>query len=288
MTHKDDDLIISHDERAGAFTAEIDGHGLDVEYLRQGERLVFTHTGTHPALRGRGLAGRMVEHALQWAAPQGLQVVPACSYVQAHMQRHRRWQRLLEPAGVQQVLNFWFGVLGSADDGQVRRQWFVKDENFDVEIRSRFGPLIDAALTDGLPDWLPRPLGALAAIVVLDQFTRNTFRGQARAFAGDAQALRIALALLDDGSAAKLNPLERWFALMPLEHAEDLAMQQRCVREFEALAAVDSRMADPLDYARRHLAVIERFGRFPHRNAALGRTSTPEEAAFIAQPGSGF
>lgn len=279
-------LKIQHDEQRGEFTAEVDGYGLDVAYLRQSVRLVFTHTGTHPALRGRGFAGKMVEHALEWAAPLALQVVPACSYVQAHMARHRRWQRLLEPAAVQEILNFWFGSLGSEADGQVRKEWFQKNDAFDAEVRSRFGALIEKSLAGDLQDWQARPLGKLASIVVLDQFTRNTFRGQAKAFAGDAQALKIALDLLD--SKVELNPLERWFTLMPLEHAEDLSMQERCVQEFEKLAAQDERMKDPLDYARRHRDVIARFGRFPHRNSALGRESTEEEKDFLAQPGSGF
>ncbi len=228
----------------------------------------------------------MAEHALHWAAPLALQVVPACSYVQAHMARHRRWQRLLEPAAAQQVLNFWFGALGSETDGQVRKQWFQKNEAFDAEIRDRFGALIDQALAGDLRDWLARPLGRLAAILVLDQFTRNCFRGESKAFAGDAQALHIALDQLHGG--VPLSALEHWFALMPLEHAEDLALLRRCVQEFEQLAAADARLSGALDYARRHLEVIARFGRFPHRNAALARESTAEEVAFLKQPGSGF
>ena len=128
----------------------------------------------------------------------------------------------------------------------------------------------------------------LALIIVLDQFTRNVFRDSARAFAGDAQALQAALVLLESAAFAQLEPLQRWFVLMPLEHAEDLAMQQRCVAEFEALTALDARLAGALDYARRHLQVIERFGRFPHRNQVLGRPSTAQELSYLAQPGSGF
>ncbi len=281
-----DERTITHDARRNEFTAEVDGYGLDVAYVQQGDRLIFTHTGTHPALRGRGLAGQMVEHALKWAAPLALQVVPACSYVQAHMARHRRWQRLLEPAGAQQVLNFWFGELCSESDGQIRTQWFKKDDAFDAEIRGRFGDLIEKALAGELQDWQARPLGKLAALLVLDQFTRNAFRGEARSFAGDALALKIALDLLDSG--VQLAPQERWFALMPLEHAEDLAIQQRCVSEFEKLAADDARLNDALNSARRHRDVIARFGRFPHRNAVLARESTPEEIEFLKQPGSGF
>jgi len=125
-------------------------------------------------------------------------------------------------------------------------------------------------------------------VLLLDQFTRNAFRGQPRAFAGDVQALRSALALIDRGQDKQLSALQRWFIYLPLEHAEDLALQQRCVALFEALASADASLAGALDYARRHLAVIERFGRFPHRNAILGRPTSAAELDYLAQPGSGF
>ncbi|MDN3920139.1 DUF924 family protein [Roseateles violae] len=277
-------LTISH--RKDHFEAEVEGRRVELDYLRHADQLVFHHTGTDPALRGRGLAAEIVEHALQWAAPQGLQLVASCSYVVGYLQRHPRWLRLTEASAVQQVLNFWFGPLGSESDGQVRAEWFQKNAAFDAEIAARFGPLIERLLAQGLQDWPETPLARVAAIVVLDQFTRNSFRGQAKAFAGDALALQTSLALLHGG--AELGTLQRWFALMPLEHAEDLAMQERSVREFEALAAADPRLNSALDYARRHLDVIARFGRFPHRNAALGRSSTAEELDYLARPGAGF
>lgn len=276
-------LTINH--QPGRFSATVEGQPLEVDYLVNGEQIVFTHTGTAPALQGRGLAGQMVEQALAWAALQGKQVVPACSYVDAYIRRHSTWQRLLAPAAAQQVLNFWFGALGSAEDGQIRVVWFKKDAAFDAEITARFGSLLDEALTTGMPGWQATPHGRLAAILLLDQFTRNSFRGDPRSFAGDALALPMALELLDVNS---LTPLERWFALMPLEHAEDLALQERTVSEFEALVALDPRVDGALDFARRHREVIQRFGRFPHRNAILGRPSSVDELAFLAQPGSGF
>ena len=143
-----------------------------------------------------------------------------------------------------------------------------------------------------MPPWArelcwPGTAGLLAQTLVLDQFPRNLFRGQARAFAGDAQARAIALQLIDSGAHLALHPLQRWFVYLPLEHAEDLALQERSVALFSALAA-DAGMADALDYAERHRDVIHRFGRFPHRNAALGRASTAEELAYLATPGSGF
>ena len=277
-------LTIHH--QAARFSATVDGLPLEVDYQLRGEQLVvITHTVTAPALQGRGLAGQMVEHVLRWAATQQMQVVPACSYVDAFIRRHPMWQRLLAPAAAQRVLNFWFGALGSAEDGQVRAVWFKKDAAFDADITARFGVLLDEAMATGMPGWQETPHGRLAAIVLLDQFTRNSFRGDPRSFAGDALALPMALELLD---VKNLRPLERWFALMPLEHAEDLAMQERTVSEFEALAAIDTRIADALDFARRHRDVIQRFGRFPHRNAILGRPSSADELAFLAQPGSGF
>lgn len=284
-------LNITHDNERGLFTAEVDGLGIDLEYRRHGEQLIFDHTATAPPLRGRGYAGQIVEHAMQWAAPLGLQVVARCSYVAGWLQRHPRWLRLTAPAAVQQVLNFWFGPLAGPSDGQVRGEWFRKSDEFDREIVARFGGSIDEALAGGLLEWTSvdtGPQGTLAYIVLLDQFTRNAFRGTPRSFAGDPLALAASLALLDGHGYEQLEPLQRWFALMPLEHSEDLALQQRSVREFERLAALDARLAGALDYAHKHLDVIERFGRFPHRNAIVGRASTPAELEYLAQPGSGF
>lgn len=279
---------ITHDDRGaqGRFEARVDGGSVELDWLRHGDRLVFHHTGTSPVLRGRGLAGEIVAHAMAWAAPQSLQLVPSCSYVATWLHRHARWQRLLAPAAAQSVLNFWFGAIGSGTDGQQRPEWFRKDDAFDAEIRDRFGALIDAALAGGLHDWLASPWGRLAYVVLLDQLTRNAHRGTARAFSGDALALKESLALLDDGIA--FEPVVQCFALMPLEHAEELALQERSVREFERLAERDAGHTGSLDYARRHRDVIARFGRFPHRNALLGRADTAEERTYLAQPGSGF
>ena len=281
-------MDIHHDAARQRFEASVQGRTCLVDYELEPGRLVITRTLTDPALRGRGLAGQLIAHVLAWLAPQGLQLVAACSYAAQYLQRHPQWLRLCEDAEIQQVLNFWFGALGSADDGQLRQAWFVKREAFDREIAQRFGARVEAALAGGLKDWEHGPLGRLALILLLDQFTRNIFRQQARAFAGDARALRLALALLDGGQAQDLPPLQRWFVLMPLEHAEDLALQRRCVAEFEVLAAVDPRLAGALDYARKHLDVIARYGRFPHRNAALGRASSAAELDYLSQPGAGF
>jgi len=189
----------------------------------------------------------------------------------------------------QDVLDFWFGAPGSADAGQVRRAWFVKDEAFDALIRERFGATIDAAVAGGLREWDDGgPPGVLARLLVLDQFTRNAWRGTPRAFAGDALALAAAQRLVRAGADRALPPQQRAFVYMPFEHAEDAAMQARAVELFGALAAAHPGFDEMLDYAHRHRAVIARFGRFPHRNAILGRASTPQELAFLAQPGSRF
>ena len=186
-----------------------------------------------------------------------------------------------------EVLNFWFGPTPLVP----RPEWFAKSDEFDDTIRQRFGALVETALAGGLA-WGDDAASQLAELIVLDQFTRNLFRHQASAFAGDARACQLALALIDSGKHLELHPLQRWFVCMPLEHAEDMALQDRCVALFEALVQdggvhVDA-LKGALDYAHKHREVIQQFGRFPHRNAALGRTSTPAEAAYLALPGSGF
>lgn len=187
------------------------------------------------------------------------------------------------PAAARDVLDFWFGA-----GGQPRAEWFRKDPAFDAAVRERFGPLIESALQGGIDDWAASAQPALARIVVLDQFTRNVHRDTPAAFAGDAQALAAARQLVASGQDLGLAPLQRWFAYLPFEHAEDLAAQQESMRLFGQLAAEHPALADALAWARRHQVVIQRFGRFPHRNAILGRASTAEEAAFLREPGSSF
>lgn len=191
-----------------------------------------------------------------------------------------------QPPGA--VLRFWFGAPGDPGYGRRRKAWFAKDAAFDREIAGLFGGLIEDALAGRLAHWSEQPSHRLARILLLDQFTRNAFRGSARAFAGDPQALADALALVDSGADRSLAPLQRAFTYLPLEHAEDPDCQARSVQLFEALAERHPDLADYADYARRHQAVIERFGRFPHRNAMLGRASSAEERDFLARPDSGF
>jgi uncharacterized protein (DUF924 family) len=189
----------------------------------------------------------------------------------------------------QDVLDFWFGPPDSAGFGQARREWFVKDDGFDAVIRTRFGDLIAQAVDGGLRDWdMAGPRGVLARLIVLDQFTRNAGRGTPLSFQGDVLALGAARKLVEFGADRQLQPVERWFAYMPFEHAEDLAMQDKAVQLFTTLAQEHEGFGEALDYAHRHRDVIERFGRFPHRNDILDRVSTAAELAFLQQPGSRF
>jgi uncharacterized protein (DUF924 family) len=182
------------------------------------------------------------------------------------------------------VLQFWFGAEGDAP----RAQWFRKDAAFDALIAERFGALVERALLGDMTGWGDAPDGALARILLLDQFTRNVFRDTPRAFAGDALALAVARAMVARGDDQALPPLRRVFVYLPFEHAEDRAAQQQALALFAALRAADTTLAEFEDYARRHAVVIERFGRFPYRNAVLGRASTAEELAFLEQPDSRF
>lgn len=191
-------------------------------------------------------------------------------------------------AQAQAVLDFWFLPADNPGYGQARAEWFRKDDSFDARIAGRFGALIDAAIDGGLRDWEATPHGALARIIVLDQFTRNVHRATPRAFAGDAQALALALSLTEQGLDQQLPPMLRAFVYLPFEHAEDLAMQARAVELFQLLSQAHPGFESMLDYAQRHQEVIARFGRFPHRNAILGRASTPQEVEFLRQPGSSF
>jgi uncharacterized protein (DUF924 family) len=190
-----------------------------------------------------------------------------------------------------EVLEFWFGVPDSPEFGRPRAAWFVKSAAFDAEIRDRFLATHEAAAAGTLDGWGARPLGALALVVVLDQFPRNLFRGSAEAFASDAHALTLARRLVLGGRMdLALTPTQRVFLYLPFEHAESLDAQDHSVALFEGLRdqPAHARPNGTIDYAWRHRAVIAQFGRFPHRNATLGRESTPAELTYLSQPGAGF
>jgi uncharacterized protein (DUF924 family) len=185
------------------------------------------------------------------------------------------------------VIDFWFGAASSAGRGLPHKAWFEKSDAFDAEIGARFGGVLEAAAAGRLAAWQRTPLAALALVIVLDQFPRNMFRGTPRAFATDAAAQAVARGIVERGFDAAYLAVERCFAYLPFEHAEDIGMQRESLALFARLPPSPS-SARYTDYARRHHDVIARFGRFPHRNAILGRASTPEERAFLEQPGSGF
>lgn len=190
---------------------------------------------------------------------------------------------MLATETMETVLDFWF-----AGDPDVLRTdpWFRQSDRFDAEIAARFGRAVKAAPDGTLDQWALTPLGALALLLVLDQFARNAHRGSPLAFAGDAHARHIARAALERGFEAALTPVQRVFVYLPFEHAESMVDQDASVRLFASLPASawrDGAVAS----AERHREVIRRFGRFPARNLALGRANTADEAAYLAE-GGGF
>jgi uncharacterized protein (DUF924 family) len=201
----------------------------------------------------------------------------------------------IEPYGAETLLAFWFGnapLCGAALERRMQA-WFTPDAAFDAELRARFAPLVREAALGALDAWAQTPRGRLALILLLDQLPRNLFRGEARAFATDPQALAWSLSGIEAGLDRALAPLERTFFYLPLQHAEDLSVQERSVEAFAALA----REAEPplrgeleghVAYAVRHRDLIARFGRFPHRNRALGRASTRQEEQHLAADAERF
>ncbi|WP_431305088.1 DUF924 family protein [Sediminicoccus sp. BL-A-41-H5] len=188
---------------------------------------------------------------------------------------------------MREILDFWFA------DGpdQFRQAWFTKDAAFDAEIARRFGTLVAPAREGTLDDWAATPEGALALLILLDQFPRNLFRGAPEAFASDPHALALARrVVLEQRLDLRLTPTQRVFLYLPFEHAESLDAQDLSVALFEGLRDWPAHAAPggTIAYAWAHRAVIARFGRFPHRNGILGRESTPAEQAYLAQPGAGF
>ena len=182
-----------------------------------------------------------------------------------------------------EVLAFWFGE----EPHQSREAWFRKDDAFDREIRERFAAALAAGIAGAFGEWCTSAKGSLARVVLLDQLPRNAFRGTPGQFDGDPGALATAIDATDRGFDRALDAHERSFLYMPFEHSERLDMQDRSVALFTALAR-DTGVDAPLPWAEKHRDIIRRFGRFPHRNALLGRASTPGEQQFLARPGSRF
>ena len=193
------------------------------------------------------------------------------------------------------ILDYWFGAPGTASDIAERQSklWFGKLPEKDRDVSERFTPTFNAAITGLLDDWATSPRGRLALVIVLDQFPHHIHRDTPDAFAQDAKALALSLAALAAGEDQSLALIERVFLYLPLEHAESIAMQDLSVAQYQQLVDVAGEseralFANFLDYAHKHREVVLRFGRFPHRNDILGRTSSAEEIAFLKQPGSRF
>ena len=202
---------------------------------------------------------------------------------------------LLQPNDAEKLLEFWFAdATQSPGRASARSEmWFGDSPVFDRECRMRYGVLLEGAGRGVLDAWRTTPRPALALVVLLDQIPRNIFRGSARMFQFDAHALECAVTACDAGFTAELHPVEASFLYLPFEHAEDLAMQDRGVAGLETLVAAAPPgfreiLAGFADYARRHREVIRRFGRFPHRNAVLGRASTLDEQAYLRGGGETF
>jgi uncharacterized protein (DUF924 family) len=196
------------------------------------------------------------------------------------------------------VREFWFGKLPMSREAleERMRMWFAGEESRqerrerDDAMRAEFVSRVEAALAGELASWADGPRRRLSLIILLDQFPRNIYRGSARAFEGDEQALGLALSGMQSGADAALDPVERIFFYMPLQHSESIAVQDEAVAAFrrlldEAPQALHDCFAKNLKYAELHASIIERFGRFPHRNRLLGRASTPEETVYLEGAG---
>ncbi|RTL72563.1 MAG: DUF924 domain-containing protein [Hyphomicrobiales bacterium] len=184
------------------------------------------------------------------------------------------------------VLDFWFAT-GSPEADQPRKAWWTHDDAFDADIRKRFGALHARAVRRDLEDWRAEPETALALVIVLDQFSRNLGRGTPAAFAADPYARDVVKVAIAKGFDKALSPIRRQFFYLPLMHSEHLPDQDHCVALFEALTDLPDQ-ANSLKSALRHREIIARFGRFPHRNAVLGRAAAPDETAFLKEPNSSF
>ncbi len=182
------------------------------------------------------------------------------------------------------ILDYWFGPPDSEEHGTHREMWYGGGPEIDAEIAERFDTLYQRAAAGELDHWRDQARSCLALILLFDQFPRNMFRGEPRSFATDAKAVEFARHAVERGYDRGLDPNTQQFYYLPFEHSEDIADQHRSVGLFRA-SADDERKEENIGYAVQHLEIIERFGRFPHRNAILGRESTPEEIKFLQDGG---
>lgn len=194
----------------------------------------------------------------------------------------------------EEILSFWLGELDQSGraGADAQERWWKKSDAFDAEIRERFGATHRAICEGNREEWLASARGRLAYVIVLDQLSRNMFRGTENMYAEDGRAQGAALEGLEVGCESELGYHERYFLYMPMMHAEDIALQDRCIELFESLIADFPRKAADVDgvinYAKQHRDIVARFGRFPHRNEIVGRESTEDELEFLRGPGSSF
>ena len=196
---------------------------------------------------------------------------------------------------INDILDFWYADFDQGGDAIEQRfeLWFRKNKQTDEQIKTLFSNDINKAINGDYDLWVKHPLGRLAVIILIDQFCRHVYRGEPRAFEYDSIALNYCLDGIELGADQQLPFHFRYFFYLPLEHAENLNHQQLCVEKFETMVQLSSEefkqvYTDQVNYANQHLVIIERFGRFPHRNKILGRASTAEEIEFLKQPGSSF
>ncbi len=203
----------------------------------------------------------------------------------------------MELEQVTDIIAFWFGELRENElpDKQKRMLWWAKSEEHDSLIREKFEGYVLSAKKGRISHWLSDPLGTIAFIIVADQFPRNIYRGTSNAFSMDSIALRACLDGIEKEFDKGLHPAYRIFFYLPLMHSENPEMQRLSLQKYLALedqysgfAEIKQMLSDSTDFARRHLKIIKKFGRYPHRNFALGRESTPEEIDFLKEPGSSF
>ncbi|SDG42040.1 DUF924 family protein [Roseospirillum parvum] len=185
------------------------------------------------------------------------------------------------------ILDFWFGPEDGPEFGRPRPIWFTRDADFDAEIAARFADTQRAAAAGQLDSWAGEPESLVALTLLLDQFPRNLYRDDPRAYASDGHILALVKQAIAMGLDRGLPDVHRWFLYLPYEHSEALADQEAALRLFADLPGAEAE-GSPYDWAVKHHAVIARFGRFPHRNAVLGRANTAQEEAYLSQPGAGF
>lgn len=198
---------------------------------------------------------------------------------------------------IDRVLNFWFGNLKENElpSEEYRKKWWIKDHENDMQIKDLYGDDLDLAIRGELDEWKTTPAGTMALILLFDQFTRNIYRDTREAFSQDQKALVICINGLNKAFDDALHPIQRAFYYMPLMHSEDISMQEKSiecfsnlVKQFKTPESISHMVSDNYEYAIKHYEIVKRFGRYPHRNAILGRESTLEEIEFLNGPGSSF